>query len=120
MIIVLFWKEGHRPPTIPTIAKLLLKEALPTSRQGICYFLEKYRETNSIARRDGVGRKSKVTTPIKMLIQEKMQDDQTTVKELKMILSKNEISLGSTTNAKCRHDLGWTYRGSAFCQMIWD
>ena len=42
------------------------------------------------------------------------------IKELKQLLKKNDYSLGSTSIAKCRRELGWSYRGSAYCQLIRD
>ena len=40
--------------------------------------------------------------------------------KLQKVLKENNIDFGKTTINKCRHDLGWTYRGSAYCQMIRD
>ena len=47
-------------------------------------------------------------------------DDETTLKELQQMLSANQVSLGRTTILKARSELGWTHRGSAYCQMIRD
>ena len=47
-----------------------------------------------------------------------MEDDEITAKELKKILAEHGHHVGETTALKCRTELGWTWRGSAYCQMI--
>jgi hypothetical protein len=45
-------------------------------------------------------------------------DDETTAIELKRKLDANGINLSLSTILRCRRNLGWTYRGSAYCQLI--
>ena len=45
-------------------------------------------------------------------------DDKTTAVELKHKLDANGIKLSLSTILRCRRALGWTYRGSAYCQLI--
>ena len=45
-------------------------------------------------------------------------DDETTGKELVSSLSWNGVSISKTTALKGRKLLGWTRRGTAYCQLI--
>ena len=55
----------------PTIFKLLREEKLKASHVGIAKFLKKYAETDSIGRRPGSERLTKVTEEIKAIVDEK-------------------------------------------------
>ena len=61
------WHDGFKAPTI---AKILAKENLPATRQGIQKFLKKYTECGSIGRKEGSGRKSKLTAEVRRLVDE--------------------------------------------------
>ena len=50
--------------------------------------------------------------------EKRMEDDETTAKELKKMLAEHGHHVGGTTALKCRTELGWTRCGSAYCQMI--
>ena len=45
-------------------------------------------------------------------------DDETTAIQLRAILIAKGYSLSLSTLLRCRKSLGWTFRGSAYCQMI--
>ena len=76
--IVSMWREGFK---VPTTAKLLRDENLLFTRQGIWEFLKKYEATNLISRREGSGRKSKITDETKEKVDSRMEDDdETTIK----------------------------------------
>lgn len=78
-----------------------------------------YRETGSVERRPGSGRLSKVTAQVKELVEAQMQkDDETTAYQLHHLLVENEIEISLRTILRCRTTLGWTFRGSAYCQLI--
>ena len=47
-----------------------------------------------------------------------MDDDETTAKELKKMLSAHGHHVCERTALTCRTQLGWTCHGSAYCQMI--
>ena len=49
-----------------------------------------------------------------------MEDDETTAKELKKMLSEHSHHICETTALKCHKELGWTHHGSGYCQMICD
>ena len=110
--------QGFKPPTI---CHLLEEEGLRASRVGIAKFLRKYRETGSIARRPGSGRPSKITAEIKALVEQKMrEDDETTAVQLHAMLKQRGYNVSLRTILRCRTSLGWTFRGSKYCQLIRD
>ena len=45
-------------------------------------------------------------------------DDETTATQRQKILADNGHNLSLTTILKSRGKLGWTFRGSAYCQII--
>lgn len=47
-----------------------------------------------------------------------LQDDETTAKELVAALTADGISLSTFTALKVRKLLGWTSRGTTYCQLI--
>ena len=48
------------------------------------------------------------------------KDDETTSVQLLKLLRDNGIQLSLVTILRCRSSLGWTFRGSAYCQLIRD
>ena len=108
--------HGLRPYTI---TKVLEEEGIKVSRFGVHKFLLTYRETGSVQRRPGSGRLSKVTMQVKELVEEQMQkDNETTAYQLHHLLVENGIEILLKTVLRCRTTLGWTFRGSAYCQLI--
>ena len=117
MRILYLTQEGHKPPTIAKI--LEEEEGMKCSRSGIAKFLKKYRETRTIARRPGSGRPTKITEEIKKIVEEQMRaDDETTAHQLHALLNSKGYELSLCTILRCRTALGWTFRGSAYCQLI--
>lgn len=103
----------------PTICRLLEEEGLRASRTGIAYFLKKYEQTGSIARRPGSGRPSKITSEIKAMVEQQMrEDDETTAVQLHAMLRERGYNISLRTILRCRTSLGWTFRGSKYCQLI--
>ena len=47
-------------------------------------------------------------------------DDETTAMQLHRLLTDHGYSISLRTILRCRTSLGWTFRGSAYCQMIRD
>ena len=82
-------------------------------------FLVRVGETGSIARRPGSGRPRKRTEEVKEIVESAMRaDDETTAKQLREKLAGEGYALLEMSVLRCRSELGWTYRGSAYCQMI--
>ena len=110
--------QGHNPPTICTI---LLSEGMVASRRGIAKFLKRYEESSTIARRPGSGRPTKITMEIKQFVEAQMRvDDETTAYQLHALLIREGYRLSLRTILRCRTSLGWTFRGSSYCQLIRD
>ena len=115
--IVYYFNQGHKAPTI---SRLLHAEGLSASRRGIHKFLTKYLQTGSIGRRPGSGRLSKITEEIKAIVDEQMnKDDQTTAYQLHCLLVSRGYNISIHTILCCRSLLGWTFRGTSYCQLIW-
>ena len=114
--ILHFARMGYKPPTI---CRMLREEGLIANRMGIHKFLEKNRETNNIERRPGSGRPTKMTAPVKALVEQRMRDDdETTAIQLHALLLRHGHTMTLKTVLRCRAALGWTFRGSAYCQLI--
>ena len=45
-------------------------------------------------------------------------DDETTATQLCKLLTSRGISISLSTIIRCRSMLGWTFRGSKYCQLI--
>ena len=114
--IVSLRQDGYKAPKI---AKLLAEKNLPATIQGVHKFLKKYEECGTIGRQEGAGRKTKITAEVRS-VDEMIDDDETTAEELKKTLSEHGHHVCERTALTCRTQLGWTHRGSAYCQMIYD
>lgn len=61
----------------------------------------------------------KITEEIKRVVEEQMRlDDETTAHQLYYLLRRKGFTLSLRTILRCRTALGWTFRGSAYCQLI--
>lgn len=114
--ILRFYEQGHRPPTI---SALLREEDINASRVGIAKFLTRFEQRGSISRASGSGRPSKINNEVMAIVEEKMrEDDETTAYQLHRILTSKGYQISCRTILRCRTALGWTFRGSAYCQLI--
>ena len=101
------------------ISRALATEGLPYSPRSVSLLLRKLKAGQSLVRKRAVGRPRKTTQRVRDLIEEQMQrDDETTATELDRLLQGNGIKLSRSTILRCRRQLGWTYRGAAYCQLI--
>ena len=81
--------------------------------------LQKYSKTRSIERRPGSGRPTKMTAAVRALMEQQMRnDDETTAVQLHALLQRHGYTMTLKTILRCRAALGWTFRGSAYCQLI--
>ena len=56
---------------------------------------------------------------VKKIVEQRMlQDDETTAYQLYYMLKEKGITISIWTIFRCRRELGWTFRGSAYCQLI--
>ena len=56
---------------------------------------------------------------VRQLIVDAMRDDdETTATQLQAMLARYEVNVSLATIMRNRQDLGWVYRGSAYCQLI--
>ena len=114
--ILFYYRKGFRAPTIK---KKLAEEGYSASREGIHKFLCLFRQTGCLNRREGSGRPSKITGDIKRIVEAQMQlDDETTAHQLHGLLIERGYQISLRTVLRCRSALGWTFRGSAYCQLI--
>ena len=108
--------RGYRPTVI---VNLLQQENMKASRWGVAKFLKRFVDDGTILRRIGSGRPSKITAEIKTIVDEQMKrDDETTAFQLHRLLTEKGYSLTCHTILRCRTKLGWTFHGSAYCQLI--
>ena len=104
----------------PTIRRKLLEEGICVSREGLHKFLIKFSERRCMLRRPGSGRPSKVTAEVKRIVDEQMDRDETSAHQLHVLLLRNGYNISLKTVLRCRRSLGWTFRGSSYCQLIRD
>ena len=101
------------------IVDALADEGLSATRQGIAKFLRRVEETGTLERQPGSGRPSSVTPHMLALVEEQMRhDDETTAQQLLPLFRRNGYNVSLSTILRSRASLGWTFRGSAYCQMI--
>ena len=81
---------------------------------------KRYLETGSVDRRKGSGRPTLRTGALLKTIEEVMQaDDEATAVQIRSYLLRHDHRLLSlSTILRGQRELGWTYRGSAYCQLI--
>ena len=105
--------------SVRDVARAVTEEGHSVSKTGVLKFLRKYETTGSIARRPGSGRPTKVTPEALRIVEEEMQrDDETTAVQLQKVLVERGCPLALRTILRSRTLLGWTFRGSAYCQLI--
>ena len=103
----------------PLIQQALAKEGIVPSRQGIHWFLCRYEEQACLNRTVGSGRPSKISLAVKEFVEEQMRlDDETTANQLYQRLKDGGHDISLSTILRCRASLGWTFRGSTYCQLI--
>ena len=114
--IVFYHKEGLTPSQILSALKV---EDIYTTRQTVARFIKRFLETGSISRKEGSGRPSKITQRVLELVEHRMrEDDETTATQLHMLLTSFGVSISLSTILRSRAMLGWTFRGSKYCQLI--
>ena len=101
------------------IVEALHKENITVCRQTVWRIQQHIRTHGTIEKLPKSGRPTKLTSTVLQQIDNTMErDDETTAKELQSVLESNGISVCARTALKGRRLLGWTRRGTAYCQMI--
>ena len=114
-VLSLHW-QGHKVSSIRGI--LVLEDEILVSKQGIRLFLKRYGERGTIARKPGSGFPPKISPAISLIVEQAMrEDDETTATQLQAKLAVHGVYVSLTTIVCSRHQLDWTYRGSAYCQL---
>ena len=110
---------NERNLSLSEIVKAVESEGIKVSRAGVWKFLKRYENTGQLQRKRGSGRPSVMSDDVKQIIEVVMRnDDETTATQVKAILREQGHDISLSTILRCRSELGWTYRGSAYCQLI--
>ena len=97
----------------------LAKEGIQASVPGILKFVRNYEQRGTISRKPGSERPGKLTPAVQAIIDQQMQrDDETTATQLQKLLTTQGYSLSLRTIQRSRVKCGWTFRESAYCQII--
>ena len=90
-------------------------------RQTIWRLLKHYHTHNTVLPLPRSGRPTKLTREVLDFIDRAMDtDDVTTAREIQIKLREMRTILSKRTVLKGRKRLGWTSRGTAYCQLIRD
>ena len=103
------------------IVSALRREGVVTCRQTVWRFQCHMQRHQCIAPLPKSGRKTKLTERALQCIENCMRkDDETTGKELVQAVTQMvpSVTISTTTALKGRRLLGWTRRGTAYCQLI--
>jgi len=97
------------------------RENITTSRQTVRRFYLHYLEDATINQRPGSGRPLNLAELSLAMVEQLMwQDDETSATQIHLFLVCNGVDVSLTTILRGRRTLGWTFRGSAYCQLIWE
>ena len=114
--ILNYYGNGLCPSQIQSALKV---ENIFTCRQTVARFIKRFIDTGTIARKEGSGRPSKITDQVLELVEQTMTaDDETTAIQLHVLLTSCRIRLSLATILRSRILLGWTFRGSKYCQLV--
>ena len=108
--------EGH---TCTIVAAELRREGIITTRQTVWRLERHIRAHRTLQPRLKPGRPLKLLVSDMHAIDHAMEeDDETTGKELMDRLQWNGVSVSKRTVYRAQRNLGWTSRGTAYCQLI--
>ena len=105
--------------TVVQIVEALELDGITTCRQTVWRIQRHIKEYGTINPLPKSGHPTKLSNNVLQSIENTMQeDDETTAKQLVTTLTEKGMSLCLTTALKGRRLLGWTRRGTAYCQLI--
>ena len=97
----------------------LAKEGHVVSKSGVALFFKKYAKEGSIGQKPGSGLTGKKTAALLKLVDSHMErDDDLSLEDLKTALQKEGISVSVSSLHRWRQELGWTTKGTKYCQMV--
>ena len=115
-ILSMHW-QGYKVSKI--VDYLVLEDEIIVSKQSVRLLLKRFKERGTIARKAGSGLTLKLSPTILQMIESAMrEDDETTATQLQAKLAAEGVYVSLTTIVRNRRQLGWIYRGSAYCQLI--
>lgn len=99
--------------------KELQKEDISASVVGIWKLIQWYKQFGTTVWHPGSGRASIVSARVEATIEAQTNDDdETTASQLQTMLTRRGCSLSLATIKRSCSRMGWTFRGSAYCQLI--
>ena len=82
-------------------------------------YLTRYKKLSTVARKPGSGRPTTISYHVLRTVEEGMRtDDETTAIQLHEVLARHGICISLRTVLRSRVQLGWAFRGTAYCQLI--
>ena len=97
----------------------MLEDEIVVSKQSICLFLKCFKERGTIARKCGSGLSIRLSPTLLQIIESAMRNnDETIATQLQGLLASHNVYVSLSTILRHRRQLGWVYRGSAYCQLI--
>ena len=116
---ILFYR--HLGKSYIQISYCLSEEGYATTKVGVYKFIKRYEERGIISRVPGSGQTTLLTADAEKIIEEQMsRDDETTGLELQKLLAGSGVQVDTSTALRWRKGLGWTSKGTSYCQMIRD
>lgn len=101
------------------IAEMLRAEGLKCSKKSVWTTIKRFQDHGTIHRKPGSGRPFKVTPAILKLIEDRLQqDDEVSTIQLKKLLADRGYNISEKTIIRVRRDLGWTFHGTRYCQLL--
>lgn len=100
------------------IVHALKRENIFISRQTVWRFKRHFQNHQTIAALSRSGRPSKLRQVLGVIESCMQKNDETTGKQLFIILCQNGLDVSVSTILRTRRYLGWSYKGAAYCQMI--
>ncbi len=114
--ILFYYRNGLGPSGI---LSAMQREGVISCRQTVSRFIKRFLATGTISHNEGSGRPSITTDRVLELVERAMQaDDKTTATQLHVLLIACGILINLSTILRSRTMLGWTFRGSKYCQLI--
>ena len=102
-----------------TVQKTLTDEGVTTTCETVRRVWKKYKIHGTVKSFHRSGRPTKATSYILQLIDSLMtENDEMTASQLRLLLKQHDIDLSESSILRFRHNLGWKYRGAAYCQII--